>query len=169
MRQALPDPVSFHLPVVLHHLHREQVLPITLQEAWAFFSSCRNLDLLTPPEVGMEIVHCTSETMHEGQIIAYRVRLATLVRVSWVTEIKSVEKGHGFIDEQRSGPYKFWHHRHTFTEVPGGVKVDDLLHYIMPLGPLGELAHALFARRKLERIFDYRAREMERRFGAPLP
>ena len=153
---------------MLHHLHREQVLPITLQEAWAFFSSFRNLDLLTPPEVSMEIVHCSSETMQEGQIIAYRIRLAPLVRVSWVTEIKAVEEGRSFIDEQRFGPYKFWHHRHNFTEVPGGVKVDDLVHYMLPMGPLGEIAHALFVRRKLERIFDFRAQAMERRFGAPL-
>jgi ligand-binding SRPBCC domain-containing protein len=152
---------------VLHHLRREQALPITLQEAWAFFSSFRNLNLLTPPEVGMEIVHCSSETMLEGQIIAYRIRLAPLVRVSWVTEIKAVEEGRSFIDEQRVGPYKFWHHRHSFAEVPGGVKIMDEVHYLMPFGPLGEIAHTLFARRKLERIFDFRAQAMERRFGAP--
>ncbi|WP_367875054.1 hypothetical protein [Luteolibacter sp. Populi] len=150
---------------MLHHLAREQVLPISLQEAWSFFSCCRNLDLLTPPDIGMEIVQCLSDTMHEGQIIAYRVKLAPMVHVPWVTEIKSVEEGCCFIDEQRFGPYKFWHHRHLFEEVPGGVKVSDLVHYIMPFGPLGSLVHALFARRKLDAIFDYRAVEMERRFG----
>jgi ligand-binding SRPBCC domain-containing protein len=154
---------------VLHHLSREQVLPITLQAAWDFFSSPRNLDALTPPEVDMKIVHCSSGTMHEGQIVAYRIRLAPLVRVSWVTEIKAVEEGRSFIDEQRFGPYKFWHHRHSFEAVPGGVKVRDDVHYMMPFGPFGELAHLTFARRKLERIFDFRVQALERRFGAPPP
>lgn len=115
----------------------------------------------------MEIVHCSSEKMHEGQIIAYRIRLAPLVRVSWVTEIKAVEEGRCFIDEQRFGPYKFWHHCHRFGEVPGGVKVSDEVHYMMPFGPIGELAHLIFARRKLEQIFDFRAQAMGRRFGTP--
>jgi ligand-binding SRPBCC domain-containing protein len=154
---------------VLHHLSREQILPITLQEAWEFFSNCRNLDLLTPPDVGMEIVHADSERMYEGQIISYRIRLAPLVRVTWVTEIKAVEEGRCFIDEQRFGPYKFWQHRHSFEAVPGGVKVGDTVHYMMPFGPLGDLAHALFARRKLEAIFDYRAKAMGRRCGTPPP
>ncbi|WP_035612120.1 SRPBCC family protein [Haloferula sp. BvORR071] len=152
---------------MLHQLRREQVLPITLQEAWDFFSSPRNLDALTPPDVGMEILRCDSERMHEGQIISYRIRLAPLIHVTWVTEIKAVEEGRSFIDEQRFGPYKFWHHRHSFEAVPDGVKVGDIVHYMMPFGPLGEVVHTLFARRKLEAIFDYRAKAMGRRFGTP--
>ncbi len=115
----------------------------------------------------MEILRCDSERMHEGQIISYRIRLAPLIHVTWVTEIKAVEEGRSFIDEQRFGPYKFWHHRHSFEAVPDGVKVGDIVHYMMPFGPLGEVVHTLFARRKLEAIFDYRAKAMGRRFGTP--
>lgn len=150
---------------MLHVLSREQFLPVSPEEAWEFFSSPRNLDSITPPDLGFRIVHCPAEEMHEGQIIEYRVKILPAVWVPWVTEIKGVEEGRSFIDEQRFGPYKFWHHLHAFEPVEGGVKVHDLVHYIMPLGPLGSIAHLLFARRKLQRIFDFRREEMERRFG----
>lgn len=149
---------------MLHSLCREQILPISLAEAWDFFSSPRNLDSMTPPEFGFRIVHCSSGKMHEGQIISYKVKILPGIWVPWVTEIKAVEEGRSFIDEQRFGPYKFWHHRHRFEEVEGGVKVCDLVHYIMPFGPLGTIAHALFARKKLQRIFDFRREVLERRF-----
>ena len=150
---------------MLHTLAREQILPISLQEAWEFFSSPRNLEAMTPPDLGFRIVLCPVERMHEGQIIEYRVEILPGLWVPWVSEIKAVEEGRSFIDEQRFGPYKLWHHRHLFEAVEGGVKVTDLVHYIMPMGPLGSIAHGLFARRKLERIFEFRRTELERRFG----
>ena len=149
---------------MLHSLFREQILPISLADAWDFFSSPRNLDAMTPPDLGFRIVHCPSEKMHESQIISYRVKILPAIWVPWISEIKGVQEGRSFTDEQRVGPYKFWHHRHTFQEVEGGVKVTDLVHYIMPLGPLGSIAHVLFARRKLQRIFDFRREVLERRF-----
>ncbi|WP_193210927.1 SRPBCC family protein [Luteolibacter marinus] len=151
--------------MTLHHLSQEQVLPISLDEAWEFFSSPRNLDAITPPELGFRIVHCPSEKMHDGQIIEYRVKVAPAIWVPWVTEIKSVDAGRSFVDEQRFGPYKFWHHRHTFEEIDGGVMARDLVHYALPFGPFGAVAHGVFVRRKLERIFAFRRQVLEERFG----
>ena len=151
--------------MTLHHLAQEQFLPIPINEAWDFFSSPRNLDAITPPDLGFRIVHCPAERMHEGQIIEYRVKVAPGLWMPWLTEIKAVDAGRSFIDEQRFGPYKFWHHRHAFEAADGGVKVTDLIHYALPLGPLGAVAHALFVRPKLERIFSFRREELERRFG----
>ncbi|MCW1923961.1 SRPBCC family protein [Luteolibacter arcticus] len=152
-------------PPMLHSLLQEQLLPITLSQAWDFFATPRNLDEITPPDLGFRIVHCPAETMHEGQIIEYRVKIAPLVWIPWVTEIKAVDDGRSFIDEQRFGPYKFWHHRHTFEATEGGTKMTDLIHYALPFGPLGSIAHAMFVRRKLEGIFRFRRTELERRFG----
>lgn len=140
----------------VHRLEQQQVLPITLAQAWDFFSSPRNLDAITPPELGFEITCDPGPRAYEGQILTYRIRVAPLVHFSWVTEIKCVEEGRSFIDEQRFGPYRFWHHRHGFEEVPGGVRMTDTVHYALPFGPLGSLAHLLFVRRKLQRIFGYR-------------
>lgn len=150
---------------MLHSLTQEQTLPISPTEAWEFFSSPRNLDAITPPDLGFRIVHCPSEKMHEGQIIEYRVKIVPSLWIPWVTEIKCVDEGRCFIDEQRFGPYKFWHHRHTFEATEGGVKMTDHVHYALPLGPLGSIAHGLFVRRKMEWIFRFRRQELERRFG----
>jgi ligand-binding SRPBCC domain-containing protein len=148
----------------IHTLEQEQLLPIALDEAWSFFSSPRNLDEITPPELGFKIESCRSDVMHEGQIITYKVMVFPGIWIPWVTEIKAVEEGKSFIDEQRFGPYAFWHHRHTFEAVEGGVKMGDIVHYGMPFGPLGSLVHALFVRAKLKRIFGFRRAVLEQRF-----
>lgn len=149
----------------LYHFAQEQILPISLDEAWEFFSSPRNLDTITPDDLGFRIVHCPSEEMHDGQIIEYRVRVAPAIWVPWVTEIKSVQEGRSFVDEQRFGPYRFWHHRHTFEAVDGGVKAGDLVHYAIPFGLFGTIAHGVFVRRKLSRIFAFRRKVLAERFG----
>lgn len=148
----------------LHTLEQEQTLPITLDEAWDFFSSPANLDAITPDDLGFHITSQLTGKMFDGQIITYRVRIAPLLHVTWVTEIKCVEDGRAFVDEQRFGPYKFWHHRHEFEAVPGGVLMRDKVHYALPFGPFGAIAHALFVRRKLEWIFNYRRQLLARRF-----
>lgn len=152
--------------MTLHTLEQEQRLPISLETAWEFFSSPRNLDEITPGDLGFKITRLSDEKMHEGQIITYKVKVAPLVWVPWVTEIKCVDEGRSFVDEQRFGPYKFWHHRHTFEEIPGGVLMRDLVHYGLPLGPLGAIAHAVFVGSKLKRIFHFRKQELARRFGS---
>lgn len=149
----------------LHRLEQRQLLPIPMEEAWEFFSSPRNLDAITPPDLGFAITSPVEGPMYEGQIITYRVKLAPLVWVPWVTEIKAVEPGRSFIDEQRSGPYRFWHHRHHFEAVEGGVMMSDLVHYALPFGPIGSLAHACFVKRKLAWIFGERRRLLEQRFA----
>lgn len=151
----------------VYHLFQEQFLPLSPEEAWAFFSTPRNLDAITPPDMGFEIIHCPSDSIHEGQIITYRVQILPGIRVGWVTEIRGVEPGRSFIDEQLAGPYRLWHHRHMFEPVAGGVKMTDQIHYALPFGVAGWVAHRLFVRRKLEAIFRYRREELTRRFGAP--
>ncbi len=149
----------------IHTLRQEQILPIPIEEAWEFFSSPANLDAITPPDLGFEITCPLPTRMFEGQIITYRVKVAPLVWLPWVTEIKCVEEGRSFIDEQRFGPYKFWHHRHAFEPVGGGVLMTDVVHYALPFGPFGEIARALFVRRKLEWIFGYRKKWLAERYG----
>ncbi|BCX49987.1 cell division protein [Haloferula helveola] len=149
----------------IHILEQTQDLPISVEQAWEFFSSPRNLDEITPDELGFRIESCRSEVMHEGQIITYKVKILPGVWVPWVTEIKAVEDKVAFVDEQRFGPYAFWHHRHHFTEINGGVRMQDLVHYGLPMGPFGAIAHGLFVRSKLERIFQHRREVLEERFG----
>lgn len=149
----------------VHVLKREQFLPISKAEAWEFFSTPRNLDLITPPDMGFQIKTLPSEEMYEGEIITYRVKILPGLWIPWVTEIKSVTDGECFIDEQRAGPYRFWHHRHHFEEKDGGVLMTDLVHYALGFWPFGEIPHALFVKPKLERIFDYRYEIIEKHFA----
>lgn len=151
----------------IHTLQQEQILPITLTEAWDFFSSPANLDAITPDDLGFKITSPLGDRLHNGQIITYRIRLAPMIHTTWVTEIKCVEEGCSFVDDQRFGPYKFWHHRHVFEEVPNGVRMSDLVHYAMPFGPCGSIAHVLFVRKKLHWIFDFRKRLLTDKFGLP--
>lgn len=149
----------------LHRLHTVQRLPISPEAAWTFFSSPRNLPVITPPWLDFQITNDPPEAMHAGAIIAYTIRPALGLKVRWVTEITHVEAPHFFVDEQRFGPYRFWHHQHRFRAVEGGVEAEDLVHYALPLGPLGAFTHAVTVRKRLEAIFAYRREVLAERFG----
>jgi ligand-binding SRPBCC domain-containing protein len=151
---------------MIHHLSQEQFLPIPLAEAWDFFSKPANLDEITPDDLGFKIIYQPGEEMYEGQVIEYRVKVAPGIWVPWVTEIKTVREGKSFVDEQRFGPYKFWHHLHSFEEVDGGVVMKDLVHYALPLWPFGEIGHGIFVKPKLKQIFTSRKQILEKRFNS---
>ena len=147
-------------------LSKEQVINCTLDEAWAFFSSPRNLKEITPDYLGFEITSPDlASRMYQGQIIAYKVSPLLGIKMNWMTEITHVEDKKYFVDNQRFGPYKMWHHQHWFEEVSNGVKMKDIITYVMPLGLLGRMAHWLFVRKKLEGIFEYRTVVTDRLFG----
>jgi ligand-binding SRPBCC domain-containing protein len=149
----------------IHTFEQEQFLPISLTEAWDFFSSPANLNEITPDDLGFQITSPPGGKMFDGQIITYRVKIAPGIWMPWVTEIKCVDEGRSFIDEQRFGPYRFWHHRHLFEPVDGGVRMRDTVHYALGFGPFGALAHGLFVRRKLDWIFAFRRKILAERFG----
>jgi ligand-binding SRPBCC domain-containing protein len=86
------------------------------------------------------------------------------VRLRWLTEIVHVESGHYFVDEQRIGPYRLWHHEHHFAEQAGGTLMMDRVTYALPLGVIGDLVHAVWVRRQLQYIFDYRAAKVREQF-----
>jgi len=149
----------------LYELTKVQQLPIGIKEAWKFFSSPRNLKAITPDHMGFEITNIThQEEMYQGQIIAYKVRPILNIPLRWVTEITHVKEPYYFVDEQRFGPYSFWHHQHIFEENDEGVLMKDIVNYGIPLGPLGRIANTVFVRKQLEGIFDYRLKAVEKLF-----
>lgn len=140
-----------------HLLHRVQDLPVSRSELWDFIATPRNLDRITPPDLGFEILSEVPERMYTGLMIRYRVRLPLLGRREWLTEIKAIEDGVRFVDEQRVGPYALWHHEHELADLAaGGTRMTDRITYRLPFGPVGSIAHHLFVRRALERIFAHR-------------
>ncbi|MBN1299673.1 MAG: SRPBCC family protein [Melioribacteraceae bacterium] len=149
----------------IFELKQTQHLSIPLDEAWSFFSNPRNLDEITPPFLKFKIKSSIDNSMYEGQIINYSIKILPGIFQNWVTEIKSVRKGEFFIDEQRFGPYKFWHHKHIFKPESNGVVMTDHIHYSLPFGIIGLLAHILFVKRRLKQIFDYRYNWLDKNFN----
>lgn len=137
-------------------LNRKQELPISLQESWDFFSDPNNLKLITPPSLGLEITSEINSEIYEGMIITYNVKPFPGIITTWVTEITHVNKPYYFIDEQRIGPYKLWHHQHFFKKNGSGIITEDLIHYAVPFGPLGNLLNSIYIRNNLDNIFNYR-------------
>lgn len=148
----------------LHQLTQSQVLPISLEEAWDFFSSPLNLEKITSDDVGFKILSISGDTIHPGQIISYKITVPPGVPLTWVTEITHVDPMKSFVDDQRFGPYSMWHHKHSFREVEGGTEVSDLVHYALPFYPFGEIAHGAFVRPQLEKIFASRKEMLAERF-----
>ena len=139
-----------------HTLIREQVLPGTPDEVFPFFADAGNLEAITPPLLRFRIVSPQPMEMRAGVLIEYRLRLRGLP-IRWKTRIEVWEPGRRFVDRQLKGPYALWHHTHEFEpDRRGGTLIRDLVRYALPLGPLGTVAHSLFVRRDLERIFDFR-------------
>lgn len=138
----------------VHLLEREQLLPDPVERVFAFFADARNLERITPPLLGFEVAGEGPIEMRAGTIIQYRLRLHG-VGVDWLTRIDEWEPGVRFVDQQLVGPYRLWHHTHTFEPSEGGTLMRDTIRYAMPLWPLGELAMPL-VRRDLRQIFDFR-------------
>lgn len=152
---------------MLHTLHTKQFLKSNLTTVWDFMSSPSNLARITPAYMGFHILSDIKDTkMYPGQIIEYYVTPVAGIKMHWVTEITHVKDLGYFVDEQRFGPYSFWHHKHFLKEVPGGVEITDVLHYKVPFGILGKIVNSLFVKKKIKEIFDYRFHKLEEIFNA---
>lgn len=141
----------------IYKLHKKQVIPVTIDRAWKFFSDPANLQKITPEDLNFKILTDQSDKIYLGLIIAYKIHPILGIPVTWVTEITQVREGNYFIDEQRFGPYKFWHHEHIFRTVRGGTEIDDLVYYAMPLWIFGDIVHEVLVKYEIEKIFKFRS------------
>jgi ligand-binding SRPBCC domain-containing protein len=148
-----------------HTLTRTQHIPAPLPEVWHFFSNPANLAVLTPPSLDFRVISTgTADTIYAGQIIEYTVRPLAGIALYWMTEITHVRDQAYFVDEQREGPYRLWHHEHHFREVTDGVEMVDRIHYALPLGILSK-PFLPMVRHKLDGIFDYRTKKTVELWG----
>ena len=149
----------------IYTLHKKQNLPITVDEAWNFLSSPKNLKTITPDYMGFNILSGADRPMYPGQIIQYIVTPVLGIKTKWVTEITHVKNKEYFVDEQRFGPYSLWHHKHFIKEIDGGVEMEDIVDYKVPMGILGQMVHPILVKPKLEEFFTYRTKKLEELFG----
>jgi ligand-binding SRPBCC domain-containing protein len=148
-------------------LERTQTLPTTLDEAWEFISDPGNLARITPPAMDFRITSAPQAAAYAGQIFTYTIRPLLGISMAWTTEITHVSKPDFFVDEQRFGPYRFWHHQHFFREVDEGVEVRDLVHYLLLHDHLATIMNRLVVAPRLRRIFDYRSAALHAIFTKP--
>ncbi|MGK0421559.1 MAG: ligand-binding SRPBCC domain-containing protein [Polaribacter sp.] len=149
----------------IYTLHKKQKLPISLDKAWEFLSNPKNLKVITPDYMSFNIVSTIDRPLYTGQIIQYIVTPLLGIKTQWVSEITHIEEKRYFVDEQMYGPYALWHHKHFVKEVPGGVELEDIIDYKVPLGLLGQLVHPFLVKPKLEEIFNYRQEKLLELFG----
>lgn len=151
---------------MLHTLQTNQLIKSDIKTVWEFMSSPKNLATITPEYMGFEILNnLGGDKMYEGQIIEYYVKPIMNIKLHWVTEITHVKENEYFVDEQRFGPYTFWHHKHFLKEVAQGVEMYDLVHYKMPLGFIGKIGNNLFVKKQIKEVFDYRYKKVEEIFN----
>ena len=149
----------------IYTLHKKQNLPISVEEAWAFLSNPKNLKSITPDYMSFDILSISEKPMYAGQIIQYIVTPILGIKTKWVTEITHVKDKEYFVDEQRFGPYSLWHHKHFIKGIDGGVEMEDIIDYKVPMGVLGQLVHPILVKPKLEEIFAYRQKKLVELFG----
>lgn len=149
-------------------LQRQHLVRRPHREVFRFFEQPENLATITPPWLGFRIVTPSPVTMKKGAVIDYTITIAGK-RIRWQSLISAYDPPYKFVDDQLRGPYTLWRHTHTFSETDGGTIISDEVHYALPFGPVGRIAHALFVQRQLETIFDYRARVIDQLFATDQP
>lgn len=149
----------------MYRLTNAQKLPISIDEVWDFLSNPTQLEKITTKELSFQKLHDIPNEMYEGMLMQLRLKPFFGIWINWLTEITHIKEKEYFIDEQRVGPFRFWHHEHRVLPIEGGVEIQDTVHYVMPFSILGRLVHWLFIRKQLEKIFIYREEEMEKMFG----
>ena len=150
----------------IYKFEREQMINASLDDVWEFISSPANLAKITPPGMGFEITSGDlPKTMYEGMMVSYKVRPIAGIAMNWLTEITKVKEKEFFIDEQRKGPYRLWHHEHHLIQKEDGILMKDIITYIPPFGIVGDLSNSLFIRNKLKSIFDFRREVLEKQFN----
>jgi ligand-binding SRPBCC domain-containing protein len=142
----------------------EQLLPITIDTAWDFFSSPANLNVITPESMRFTIISELPDKIYSGLLIHYKISPLPFTRFNWTTKITDVEDPFFFADEQIKGPYKLWRHEHMFEIVPGGVKITDTVTYEIGKSFLGWIAGKLFVHKKVKKIFSFRKKKLDELF-----
>ena len=149
----------------IYSLNRSINIPVTELEAWNFFSNPNNLSVITPKSMNFEVLKVDSDKIYDGQHIHYKVSPLFGINMKWTSLISGVVEQKCFTDTQVNGPYKYWHHKHIFEKISGGVKIIDKIHYAIPFGLIGGILHPILVKNKLDHIFGYRNSKIKEIFG----
>lgn len=151
---------------MINRLIREQVVPAPLNQVWKYFATPANLNNMTPQYMNFDIIHGGGDRMYPGMMIEYCIQFMPVFKSRWLTEITYIQEESYFVDEQRLGPYRIWHHEHHFESLNGGTRILDLVTYELPFGLIGDMVHAIWVRSRLTSIFDFRRAQINFIFSA---
>lgn len=149
----------------IYTFSQKQKVPISLNQAWEFLSNSDNLSIMTPSYMNFKKISNDNRPLYSGQIIQYSVTPILGIPVKWVSEITQLKKNDYFVDIQLYGPYNMWHHKHFVKEIEGGVEIEDLIDYKIPLGIIGQLMHPFLVKPKLKEAFEFRKNKLIELFG----
>ena len=147
---------------MIYTIFRRTLVPATNEKVWDFLATPANLNRITPENMSFEILTELPDVMYDGLLIQYNLTIPIFGRWNWLTEIKHIQKGHSFVDEQRAGPYKFWYHYHKIQPHKDGTQIIDRVTYEMPFWVAGDIVNRLIVRKQLRETFDYRERAFQR-------
>ena len=163
---AAREGINLSLKNIMHLFKSEQNLPISINQAWDFFSNPANLMVLTHPKMKMKMESENGlNPIFKGKILKISVTLFGFFPSTFLSEISEVQAPDFFIDTQLKGPFAFWQHKHLLTEIDGGTKITDEVTLKFPLGFIGVVANYLFGKKYLENVFKYRKKVLDERFG----
>ncbi len=150
----------------MHQLEREVVLDCSPDTLWEFLSTPVNLNEMTPPSLHFQILSAVPDAIYNGLTLLYEIQIPLFGKRLWLTEIKHLQEGTFFVDEQRLGPYRLWYHQHRIESVENKkTRMSDLVIYQLPYGAIGAFVHRFWVKKRLEEIFDYRERRLLELFG----
>ncbi len=149
----------------IYTFSQKQKVPISLDEAWKFLTNSDNLSIMTPSYMNFKKISKDNRPLYSGQIIQYSVTPILGIPVKWVSEITQLKENDYFVDIQLFGPYTMWHHKHFIREIDGGVEMEDLIDYKIPLGLIGQMVHPLVVKPKLQEAFAFRKAKLIEIFG----
>jgi len=158
-------PIKFNNEGKVYRLEARQDLPISISEAWDFFSNPKNLLKITPENLGFKTISDSGYSIYPSQIIQYKITPLPFFKTTWVTEITHVEPPNFFADKQLYGPYDLWHHKHFFKAIDGGVQIIDIVDYVLPFGILGRLMNPIIIKPRIFKIFEHRKVKVEELFS----
>ena len=150
---------------MIYTFENEQFIKSDIDSVWNYFNNPKHINSLTPPEMHFHTLTTNlPEQIHTDLIISYWVSPLFRIPLKWKTKIISVEKNKSFIDIQIKGPYKKWHHLHTFEKVENGVLMKDIITYELPFGRLGDFVHRIVVKKKVDQLFEFRTKQIQKHF-----
>lgn len=136
------------------HFKNSSIINASPEVVWKFHERPDILQILNPPWQPVQVVR-REGVLNVGAITEFRLFLGPLP-LTWLARHTECEKYRLFTDEQISGPFESWVHRHEFESENGKTRLTDAISFSMPGGGTVEFVSGWLLQVQLEAMFRYR-------------